>query len=304
MLSLNKKRTRSRDLDVSILPANIFSLKGDAFYSLVKELTSEDIEELLKVQRISTVRCFLSTNPLTLFNLQSDDPSITRLQHRLSFKVANNTNVALAGIDGDYRYLKQLFETFSMKMKKRKIDVISSIANTHPSQQSPATTMVASSTPSHPPDVKRLSVAEHRTYLNQQIEFWWDKYRREQRLSSYQIVESDDYELILTNDTAIVKCSCKTRINLPLPKERDHYQLSNFYKHLTQNVQCSVIKRKSTASESEHDDDSSSSSSSSDSSTESCAPRASRSMVTKKSDQHQQRLSKNFSYSAAKSKST
>ena len=55
------------------------------------------------MQRISIVRCFLNTNPLTIFNLQSDDPSIIRLQHRLSFKVANNTNVVLAGIEGDYR---------------------------------------------------------------------------------------------------------------------------------------------------------------------------------------------------------
>ena len=221
MASLNKKRSRSVALDVSILPANILSLKGDAFYSLVRELTSEDAEELLKMQRISSVRCFLNTNPLTLFDLHTDDPSIIRLQHRLSFKSTNNKNVALAGIGGDCRYLTQLFETLFVKNKKRRIDVISSIANTLLSQQSPTTTTtIALSTPCPPPEVRCLSVVEQRAHIQQQIEFWWDKYRSENRLESCEISEPDDYELILTNDSAIVKCSCKTRINLVIPKER------------------------------------------------------------------------------------
>ena len=149
MASLNKKRSRSRSLalDVSILPTNILSLKGDAFYSLVRELTSEDAEELLKMQRISSVRCFHNTNPLTLFDLHTDDPSIIRLQHRLSLKSTNNKNIALAGIGGDCRYLTQLFETLFVKNKKRRIEVFSSMANTLLSQQSPTTTTIALSTP-------------------------------------------------------------------------------------------------------------------------------------------------------------
>ena len=140
---------------------------------------------------------------------------------------------------------------------------------------------------------------EQRAHLKQQIEFWWEKYRSENRLESYEISEPDDYALILTNDSASVKCSCKVRINLSMLKERVHYQLSNFYKHLTQNDHCIVIKRKSTASESEDDDDSLSSCSSSDPST---PPRASRSMMTTKSDQHHQGISKSSYHSVSKLK--
>ena len=43
---------------------------------------------------------------------------------------------------------------------------------------------------------------------------------------------------------------------------RKHYQLSNFYKHLTQNGQCTAIERKRTRTESDSDDSTASVSSS------------------------------------------
>ena len=46
------------------------------------------------------------------------------------------------------------------------------------------------------------------------------------------------------------------KMNLPLPRERKHYQLSNFYKHLTRNDQCDVIKRKGSAVEEHVDEES------------------------------------------------
>jgi hypothetical protein len=41
-----------------------------------------------------------------------------------------------------------------------------------------------------------------------------------------------------------------------MPSGRKHYQLSNFYKHLTQAGQCTTIERKRKGTESEDDDDS------------------------------------------------
>ena len=61
--------------------------------------------------------------------------------------------------------------------------------------------------------------------------------------------EPDDYQLIINDESATIKCSCKQKVNLPLPRERKHYQLSNFYKHLTRNDQCTVIKTKCSALE-------------------------------------------------------
>ena len=74
--SLNKQLHSSNTIDISIIPPDAFSLRGDAFYSLVEELTSKDIEDLLRIQKISNARCFLNTNPLAFFDIDSNDPSV------------------------------------------------------------------------------------------------------------------------------------------------------------------------------------------------------------------------------------
>lgn len=74
-------------------------------------------------------------------------------------------------------------------------------------------------------------------------------------LEDHILKEPDDYQLIINDESAIVKCSCKQKINLPLPTERKHYQLSNYYKHLTRNDQCTVIKTKCLALEEEEEEE-------------------------------------------------
>ena len=66
--SVNKRfRYSSQTMDPSVIPVDVFSSKGDAFYTFVRQSTSEDIEDLLRIQRISTARSFLNTNPLAFF---------------------------------------------------------------------------------------------------------------------------------------------------------------------------------------------------------------------------------------------
>ena len=302
MLQQSKKRSRSRStlLDLSVLPVNLFTLRGDAFYSLVKQLTSDDTEELLTIQRISTARCFLSTNPLTLFDLQSDDPSIVHMQNRLSFKSGNNTNIVLAGIDGDCSYLRQLFQQFLMANKKQRINGSNSNSAVHLSQQNSATTMVTPLTGNLPGEMNRLSITEHSHRLSQQIDSWWRKYCNKQS-PHLQVVELDEYELVITDNSASVICSCGEKIGLPHPQNRIHYQLSNFYKHLTQNDQCTVIRQRLAKSQSndENDDDDSSSLSSLNSST----PSPSRLLSSKKMNGRSQgRISRSSLHSTSKSK--
>ena len=120
MVQYRKKKSQISFLDPSLLPMNLFSLRGDAFYELLVRITSEDIKELLKIQRISTANCFLDTDPLAFFDLNCSDPSITEIQRRLSFKTESGDNVIFAGIETDLRYLRQLFETFVMKRNAKK----------------------------------------------------------------------------------------------------------------------------------------------------------------------------------------
>ena len=120
--AVNKRIKYSSNLiDASILPQNTFDLKGDTFYTLVRELTSEDVEDLLKMQRIPSARCFLTTNPLTFLNFQTNEPSVIELQARLSYRTVDEKKVVLAGVTADVLYLKELFKLFLLTNAKKTI---------------------------------------------------------------------------------------------------------------------------------------------------------------------------------------
>jgi hypothetical protein len=116
--------------------------------------------------------------------------------------------------------------------------------------------MTPLSTPVNVPVTTSFSASKHRVYLTEQIDAWWEKHWHEYRLENHPMIEPDDYELIIDDTSATVKCSCGQNINLPFPKDRPHYQLSNFYKHLTQTDQCTTIQQKRVGPESSDDDDS------------------------------------------------
>ena len=265
MVRLREKRSLSPSpiFDLSMVPADIFNLRGDAFYALVKELTSDDVEELLRLQRIATARCFLNTNPLGIFNLNTDDQSITQVQNRLSFKTAANKHVVLAGVDGDILYLKQLLNTFLMKNKRNKTTTLLTAPRIDHSQHTSPTATTMIYTAADPLARTALSIVEHRDSLRQQIETWCRKYCNQNQCPDDPLVEPDDYELAVTDKSAHVKCSCGQQISLHLLKDRVRYQLSHFYKHLTQNYKCTTITRKWDTPEVRDDEDSLSSISSS-----------------------------------------
>ena len=117
----NKQSQYSIMIDISMMPTDAFSLRGDAFYSLVEELTSKDVEDLLKIQKISNARCFLNTNSLAFFDIHSDNPFIVDLQDRLSIKTLNDKRAVLAGVQGYLRYLQQLFNSFLVSQRNKRI---------------------------------------------------------------------------------------------------------------------------------------------------------------------------------------
>jgi len=54
---------------------------------------------------------------------------------------------------------------------------------------------------SHMPN---LSTAEHRDYLIQKIESCWKKYQQQYDLENHQLVELQDYELIIDTNSASI----------------------------------------------------------------------------------------------------
>lgn len=245
----------SKLVDLSVLPLNVFKMKGDAFYKLVEDLTSEDIEDLLKIQRISSARSFLNTNPLAFFDLKSDNESIIELQNRLSYKTTDHKIIILAGIDGDILYLKQLFESFLLKNKTTN-PVNSTTTDDMPPLNTTSTITQISAFIDQSESIQ-LSIVEHRKHLIKQIDAWWEKHRNEYDLQDNAdvLTEFEDYELIIDDNSAVVKCSCNQKINLPTVKGRNHYQLSYFYKYLTYNDQCTILKRKCVKSVPDVDND-------------------------------------------------
>lgn len=264
MVQYRKKKSQISFLDPSLLPMNLFSLRGDAFYELLMRITSEDIKELLKIQRISMANCFLDTDPLAFFDLNCSDPSITEIQSRLSFKTESGDNVIFAGIEADLRYLRRLFETFfttrNAKKPKGQIDPNTNLASPQPNSPMGATPLAI---PVESPQPSNLSAIDHHDYLTKQIDSWWETRRNDFNLEHSLLIETDDYQLIIKNDSVSVKCSCKRNISLTRPMDRLHYQLSNFYKHLTQSTRCTVISKKKMPLEPAREDDSESISSSS-----------------------------------------
>ena len=201
----------SKSIDVSILPNNVFDLKADAFYTLVRELTSEDVEDLFKIQRISSARCFLSTNPLTFLNLQTTEPSVIEIQARLSYKTTDDKNIVLAGISADILYLKQLLKLYLVKNEKKTI----SYTDLNTAADSPSSIMAKRTTSSRVSvdrsEINKALINDHRIHLNQQIKSWWEKHRTDYNLDDHLLIEPYDYELIINEDSAIVKCSCKKK---------------------------------------------------------------------------------------------
>ena len=113
------------------------------------------------------------------------------------------------------------------------------------------------------PQPSNLSAIDHHDYLTKQIDSWWETKRNDFNLEHSRLIETDDYQLIIKNDSVTVKCSCNRNISLTRPIDRLHYQLSNFYKHLTQSTRCTVINKKKMPLEPAREDDAESISSSS-----------------------------------------
>jgi hypothetical protein len=252
---LNKQLQSSIKLDLSIMPTDAFSLRGDAFYSLVEELTSKDIEDLFRIQKISNARCFLNTNSLAFFDISSDDPFVIQLQDRLSIKVLNSKRAVLAGVHGYVHYLQELFNLFLMKKKNKRTKSNNSTTVRNLLHQVPSTPMSTTPLSVDSSTANASSKTNHHDYLNEKIKFWWEMNRDQFKLENYALTEPNDYEIIINDKSAFVKCCYNKRINIPMVIGRKYYQLSNFYKHLTENSQCTAIERMRPKTGSDNDDD-------------------------------------------------
>jgi hypothetical protein len=253
---VDKQLRPTADLDFSVLPTNTFDLRGEEFYSFVEEITCGDVQDLLRVQKISNARCFLNTNALAFFDIRSDDAQVTQLQNRLSITVLGGKKVVLAGVHGYLQYLQDLLRASLTKRANKRISSNDSSLKNNLLHQVPSTPMEISSPLTSSSSTASPSTNHHHNFLHEKIQSWWEKNRGQYDLENHTLTEPDDYRIILNEKSALVKCSCNKQINIPMLIGRKHYQLSNFYKHLTQAGQCTAIERKRKRTEPEDEDDS------------------------------------------------
>ncbi|CAF0970249.1 unnamed protein product [Adineta steineri] len=91
----------------------------------------------------------------------------------------------------------------------------------------------------------QMNESKHRDFLTASLDEWFIKNTSTYNFSNEKFVEGKDYKLTLmltqTSEEAIISCACGTRINLS--KERIHFSLSNYYKHI-KTSKCTVAKNK------------------------------------------------------------
>lgn len=113
-----------------------------------------------------------------LSNFQTNEPSVIELQARLSYRTIDEEKVVLAGITGDVLYLKELFKLFLLNNEKKTTGCSDPSINA----ERPSSTITKRTTSSRASiagsGADKIPINHQRTYLNQQIESWWAKHRR------------------------------------------------------------------------------------------------------------------------------
>ncbi|UJR18384.1 hypothetical protein I4U23_005288 [Adineta vaga] len=82
---------------ITLLPDNIFCLKGDEFFRCISQLSGEILCEVLKIQLIDSADAFLNTsNVFDIFRFNSSE--INSLRNQVCFKTENGDYIIRNGL--------------------------------------------------------------------------------------------------------------------------------------------------------------------------------------------------------------
>jgi hypothetical protein len=127
------------NFDTSVLPDDMFTLKGEEFYRVVRSLVGEVISDILEIQLINSAENFLHTsNVFDVFKYDSED--IDEIKLKSCFKMRNGEYTIRTGVLNNMKYLetvlKKKLEEHSIvpnKLQKQKYD---QLINQNPMLQS------------------------------------------------------------------------------------------------------------------------------------------------------------------------
>ncbi|CAF3579667.1 unnamed protein product [Rotaria sp. Silwood1] len=115
--------------NLSKLPDNVLTLKGDEFYKFVQSVAGEPLYDILKIQSINSTQSFLDTDDI--FEIfKYDSPDLIEIKRKSCFKI-NGEYVVKAGIKNSSTYLITLLKT-----KQQTLINNSNDSNNNPRQMS------------------------------------------------------------------------------------------------------------------------------------------------------------------------
>ncbi|CAF0982891.1 unnamed protein product [Rotaria sp. Silwood1] len=239
-------------INTSVLPGDILSYNDTQFYNVVKRFVCNDAADLLEFQAIRNADSLvLIPDVFAILNINC--AALQPLKEKLCLKSDDDISLVKPGIKSLMNYfceliIKKLDEELKLLNKRQSssttsvsnIVTMSSTTNVSPmpQQQLTSTTPTSAAVSLH---TTSLNEKYHRNFIINSIHKWCNKHS-----ANLSLTEGNNYHLTVIftdiNEIAKIKCGCGSRVSLV--KIRKHFQLSNFYKHLTSSS-CSIIHKES-----------------------------------------------------------
>ena len=229
-------------IDTSALPSNVMSLRDQNFIDFVKEEAGDGAAALLEIQGINSVKSLLMTTDVYgIMNMNSK--SLDGFKRKYGYLQNDNTFVIQPGVKGNTEYLIDLVkqkcvdDARSIKISKRN-QPLSSDNTTNPSStmtqpnSSISSNSLSQSTMSK---ASNLSINEHKKYVMETVNSWFEDNKSKFNLSYFSLIEGRHYSISILRDSSgtlkgNIKCCCEQWISLTV--SRGKFQMSNFYRHL------------------------------------------------------------------------
>lgn len=241
-------------IDTSILPANVLSLRDEPFFDFIREEAGNDAAVIFEVQGINSVKSLLMTPDVFSF-IRMKCTTLEDMKKQIAYRQDDDSYVVKAGIKGNVDYIIDLLKqkciddvkakNVSSGIKSSQAPSVSSRVPSALSQSTTPTLVVlqdVSATANIMPHgstaanvTSDWSTDEHRLFLIDSVSQWLERNKKELNFEDGSFIEGQHYYLSIVNDPlnglmGKIKCSCGTIVTLI--KNREKFQLSNFYRHI------------------------------------------------------------------------
>ena len=231
-------------VSLDVLPQNALEMRDNQFYSLVEQLTSPEVSQILKSQCINSINTYLLCKkisesillPTSAFDAIRRDTCVKLDQNN------NNAYVVHVGIVGQIDYLTELFrKKHNQEAKSNSKHHPTSNVNSVLDHSLPS--VIDSSSINPNAIAQQSSDIDYRSKIISTVNKWLTSQFKSNGLNPISLVEGTNYTLHISPsiDTIIITCQCTTRVSIPKSTDKG-FSLSNLYKHWKNAKQCNIYK--------------------------------------------------------------